>query len=230
MPDRERWDRAWLAGLAAAAAFVGASVPRDLFPLVLLAIGLGVLVWVLWPDRRARRERGLAQTLGTPGSGAPFEVHAIISDVDGVLTDGTIHRLSDGSAMRSFHTHDGMGHKRLVAAGVKVAWLSGTTERESIVGRARMVRLDESLVDTGEGDKDPRFERLCRRLGVDPDRVVYLGDDVNDLPAMERAGLAACPADAHPDVRARATIVLTTPGGRGALRELADAILSPERG
>ena len=225
---RDRWhdSKVLLVALVALAAFAGASVPPELFVLVLLAIGLVALVWVMWPDRRDA-ERALERALGVLGSGEAFEVHAIVSDVDGVLTDGRIHRLSDGSAMRSFHVRDGIAHKQLVRAGVKVAWLSATTERESILGRARMVGLDESLVDTGEGEKGARFDALCRRLGVDPDRVIFLGDDINDLPAMERAGLAVCPADAHPAVRGVASIVLRTPGGAGALRELADAILSP---
>lgn len=155
-----------------------------------------------------------------------MDVRAVVTDVDGCLTDGKIHRLSNGAAMRSFHSHDGMGHKRLVAAGIKVAWLSATSERESILGRAQMVGLDPELVDTGEGEKGARFERLCEAMGVEPGQTIFIGDDVNDLPAMRKAGLSACPADARPEVRAEATIVLTAHGGEGAFRELADMVLA----
>lgn len=224
VPERFRNSLFPLTLLVVLGAFAGASVPPELFVVVLLGVGVVTCVWIYWPERHDA-EVALLSTLGVPGSGEGFEVQAVISDVDGVLTDGRIGRLSDGSALRQFHVHDGIGHKALVRAGVKVAWLSATVERESILGRARMVGLEESLVDTGEGDKGPRFEALCRKLGVEPARVVYLGDDVNDLPAMERAGLSVCPADAHPTVLAAAAVVLGAPGGRGAFRELADAIL-----
>lgn len=159
-----------------------------------------------------------------------MDVRAVVCDVDGCLTDGRIHRISDGTAMRSFHTHDGMGHKRLAAAGIMLAWLSATTERESIIGRARMLGLPESLVDTGEGEKGPRFQRLCAAMGVEPAQTIYLGDDVNDLPAMRLAGCSACPADARPEVRSRATLVLRARGGHGAFRELAEMILAARGG
>ncbi|MDX2115318.1 MAG: HAD hydrolase family protein, partial [Planctomycetota bacterium] len=81
-------------------------------------------------------------------------------------------------------------------------------------------------VDAGPGPKGPRFTELCERMGVPPAEVVYLGDDVNDLPAMALAGLSACPADARPEVRARVDLVLDAPGGRGAFRELADVVLA----
>ena len=153
-------------------------------------------------------------------------VRAVITDVDGCLTDGKIHRISDGATMRSFHTHDGIGHKLLVQAGIKVAWLSATSERESILGRAQMVGLDPTLVDTGEGEKGARFEALCAAMGVSPGEAVFMGDDVNDLPAMRKAGLAVCPANARPEVRAAASIVLQARGGEGAFRELAEMVLA----
>ncbi|HVZ93030.1 MAG TPA: HAD family hydrolase [Phycisphaerales bacterium] len=150
-------------------------------------------------------------------------VRAIVTDVDGVLTDGGIHFTGWIRGGRVFNTKDGLGHHLLAAKGIKVGWLSATSEAESISGRAQMLGVE--FVDAAKGDKGPRFDALCQRMGVLPAEVVYLGDDVNDLPAIERAGLSACPADAHPALRARVDLVLETPGGHGCLRELAATLL-----
>ncbi len=150
-------------------------------------------------------------------------VHAIISDVDGTLTDGSLYTTSDGQVMRRFTTIDGMGHNILHNAGVKIAWLSATSEGGSVARRAEMLRVQH--VDTGSGDKGPRFEKLCADMGVEAVHTLYIGDDINDLVAMELAARCFCPSDAHPTVRARADVVLDAPGGHGAFRQLADAVM-----
>ena len=156
-------------------------------------------------------------------------LRAVVSDVDGVLTDGTvIHAPSAADPLgflkgRAFHVHDGMGVQLLLAAGLKVGWMSSSQDDGVIRARAQGLRV--CAVDVGEGDKGVRFERLCAEMGVAPGETAYIGDDVNDLPAFERAGFTACPYDARPQVRSVAHMVLTTPGGRGAFRELADAVL-----
>ncbi len=152
------------------------------------------------------------------------DIRAIISDVDGVLTDGGIHFAGSIKGGRVFSTKDGLGHHMLFERGVKVGWLSATSEAESIMGRARMLGVE--CVDAGKGEKGARFTALCARLGIEPASVVYLGDDVNDLPAMALAGLSACPADAHAEVRNRVDLVLESGGGEGCFRELADAVLA----
>jgi 3-deoxy-D-manno-octulosonate 8-phosphate phosphatase (KDO 8-P phosphatase) len=154
----------------------------------------------------------------------PLRVRAVICDVDGTLTDGGIGFDDGAHAFRTFNTHDGLGTRHLIEAGIKVAWLSATSSGTSIERRA--VMLGVHAVDAGAGPKGRRLIALCKRLGVAPRNAVYLGDDVNDLPAMKAAGASACPADARPEVRAFVDLVLDTPGGRGALRELADIILA----
>lgn len=155
------------------------------------------------------------------------ELEAVITDVDGVLTDARIGVTSDGADIRFFHMRDGMGGRLLQAAGVQIAWLSAGRDTGAIRRRADM--LDVVAVDVGHGDKGPRFEALCQGLGVAPKGAAYLGDDVNDLPAMERAGLSACPHDAVREVREAADIVLATPGGHGAFREFAELVLAARR-
>lgn len=150
-------------------------------------------------------------------------VRAVVSDVDGVLTDGTVGLLPDGQKFRSFHVHDGMGVQLLKAAGVKVAWMSSSFDDGVI--RARASALGVHAVDVGGGDKGDRLRTLCAQLGMTPADILYLGDDVNDLPAFALAGLTACPADARAEIRERAAMLLRTPGGRGAFREAADMLL-----
>jgi 3-deoxy-D-manno-octulosonate 8-phosphate phosphatase (KDO 8-P phosphatase) len=118
---------------------------------------------------------------------------------------------------------DGMGTKLLQKAGVPVAWLSASIDDGVIRRRAEMLGVEH--VDVAVGPKEERFRNLCRKLEADPEAVVYIGDDVNDLPPMRLAGFTACPADARPEVRESVDLVLTAPGGRGAFRELADLIL-----
>lgn len=153
-----------------------------------------------------------------------LEVRAVVSDVDGVLTDGTVLLSASGHKARAFHVHDGMGAKLLLHAGVRVGWISASFDDGVIRARAESLGID--AVDVGSGDKGERFQRICRRLEVAPSRVVYIGDDVNDLPAMALAAYTACPRDARPEVRAVARLILNAPGGRGAFRELADHVLA----
>lgn len=151
-------------------------------------------------------------------------IRAIVSDVDGTMTDGGV-TLGDGPvSWRTFNTHDGYGHDLLHAAGVKIGWLSSTGSGESIFARAKQLKVE--FVDVGRGDKGERFTRLCAAMGVSPKEVLYLGDDLNDLPAMKLAGVTACPADAVEAVRGQVDVVLGKGGGRGAFREAADLVLA----
>ena len=120
-------------------------------------------------------------------------IDAVVSDVDGTLTDGCLTADSDGTIGRRFHTRDGMGHNILHAAGVKIAWLSATSEGKSVAARARMIRVQH--VDTGSGNKGPRLEKLCEAMGVSLAQTAYIGDDISDLPAMALAALSFCPSD-----------------------------------
>ncbi|MCB9848596.1 MAG: HAD family hydrolase [Phycisphaeraceae bacterium] len=155
-------------------------------------------------------------------------IQAVVSDVDGVLTDGRIGLSSDGATIRSFNMKDGMGTGLLREAGVKVGWCSAGVDDGVI--RRRGEHLNVDAIDVGHGDKGERFAAICASLGVAPDRVVYIGDDINDLPAMAMAGLSACPADAVESVRTRVDLVLSMRGGMGCFRELVELILASRGG
>jgi 3-deoxy-D-manno-octulosonate 8-phosphate phosphatase (KDO 8-P phosphatase) len=152
-------------------------------------------------------------------------VRCVALDVDGVLTDGRIYVSDDGQNMRAFDVKDGTGIIYLQRAGIPVAVLSGES-REAVRHRAR--RLDIRTVLLGFKDKLAGFRELLKAEGVEPRQVCYVGDDLPDVPPMRSAGLAVAVADAHPLVREAAHWVTRQPGGRGAVREIAERILQAQ--
>ncbi len=167
--------------------------------------------------------RGLRLRLTRRELAGEGRIDAVITDVDGVLTEGFLALASDGAETRAFHMHDGMGVRMLMKAGVKVGWISASLDTGPV--RRRAERLGVPHIDIAEGDKGERFLRMCSEMGVEPAATLYIGDDVNDLPAMRFAGFTCCPADARPEVRGFVGLVLESPGGRGAFREAADMVL-----
>ena len=149
-------------------------------------------------------------------------IKAIVFDVDGVLTDGGLWYGPTGEAMKRFDVKD--GHAMVLArlTGLPIAIL---TARSSTIVEVRAQELKLAKVYQGRREKGPAFEELCAELGVAPSEVAYMGDDVNDLPPLNRAGLSACPADAVPEVREAVHFVSTRTGGHGAARELIELIL-----
>ncbi|MCK6545586.1 HAD hydrolase family protein [Myxococcota bacterium] len=149
-------------------------------------------------------------------------VQALVLDVDGVLTDGRLTYLPGGGESKTFHVRDGLGIQLLLASGVKVALISGR-ESEVVVRRAR--ELGIMHLSLGIADKVEAFEELLADFGITDEDVAYAGDDLPDLPLLRRVGLAFAVADAAPEVRASAHIVLRAGGGQGAVREACERIL-----
>ena len=154
----------------------------------------------------------------TPLSG----IEMLVLDVDGVLTDGRLYFGARGETLKVFHARDGHGLKLLQASGVEVAVISG---RRSAAVTARMRELKVKSVMQGCADKVAALFSLTRRLGIAPLACACMGDDTPDLPMMSAVGFAAAPADAHPLALSAAHWVSRAPGGHGAVRELADALL-----
>lgn len=152
-------------------------------------------------------------------------IRLLITDVDGVLTDGGIFYDETGECMKRFHVRDGLGIRMLEESGVRVAVLSG---RDSATLRKRIADLGISMHSLGAKDKSAECEALMRQAGVGKNQTVCIGDDTIDLPAFGACGLSYAVADAPTYVKARADAVLTHAGGQGALRELADAILAAQ--
>ena len=149
-------------------------------------------------------------------------VRLLVLDVDGVLTDGRLYYGARGETLKVFHVRDGLGLKRLAAAGVTVAVISG---RESGMTGRRCRELGIPHLFQGVEDKLPVFLRLRKRLGLAAHACACVGDDVPDVPLMREVGLAFAVADAHPQALGAAHVVTRLPGGNGAVREVCDYLL-----
>ncbi len=149
-------------------------------------------------------------------------VRLMVFDVDGVLTDGSVILDDRGVETRRFHIRDGLAFKLARGQGMELAILSARTSRA--VTR-RMKNLKVEHVIQGARDKRASLTALLAKLGVAGEQTAYLGDDLQDLPAMRCCGYPMAVADAAAEVRAAAAYVTSTPGGRGAAREAVEHVL-----
>ena len=146
----------------------------------------------------------------------------IISDVDGVMTDGRIIYDSDGHETKQFHVRDGLGIKLWMRSGFHFAIL---TARQSEMVTRRADELGIEHVVQGAKDKLSSAELLLETLGCTAEQTCYLGDDLPDLSVMRRVALAVTPADGAADVRDASQWILRNNGGEGAVRELCERLL-----
>jgi len=145
-----------------------------------------------------------------------------IFDVDGVLTDGRLYFLPDGSEFKTFNTLDGQGIKMLIASGVRTAIISG---RSTPVVEKRANNLGIQHLYQGREDKLVVLDELLGELGLNYAQVAYLGDDLPDLPVIRRVGLGIAVANAAGFVRQHAHGVTEARGGEGAAREFCELIM-----
>ncbi len=153
------------------------------------------------------------------------KIRLVIFDVDGVLTDGRLVFDESGREYKAFHARDGHGIKMLRNSGVDIAVISG---RRSESVRQRMQGLGIEHIFQGQEDKVVSFNELCRKLQVHPKHVAHVGDDLPDLPIMQRAGMGIAVADAHFVVRNHADWCTSLSGGQGAVREVCDLIMQAQ--
>jgi 3-deoxy-D-manno-octulosonate 8-phosphate phosphatase (KDO 8-P phosphatase) len=149
-------------------------------------------------------------------------VRLMIFDVDGVLTDGSLHYGPGGEALKTFNVLDGHGIKLLQRAGIDTAIVSA---RESTIVTRRAADLGIRHVFQGAHDKRTAFAELLNTTERQHAECGYIGDDVIDLPILLQVGFAASVPNAHPEVRTRVHYVTKAGGGRGAVRELCDFLL-----
>ena len=149
-------------------------------------------------------------------------VRLMVFDVDGILTDGSLHFGPEGEVIKTFNVLDGHGIKLLQQSGVATAIISA---RQSPIVARRAADLGIQHVHQGIHDKRSAFEQLLAHTNLAPDACGFVGDDVIDLPVLLRAGFAASVANGHPEVRSRVHYVTHASGGRGAAREICDFIL-----
>lgn len=152
-------------------------------------------------------------------------IKLLLMDCDGVLTDGRITLLPDGDEQKSFHTRDGHGLVLLHRAGLRSGIISGRTS-SAVERRAHDLKI--SFVRQGTWDKVVQFEEILSAAGTDEAETAFVGDDVTDIPLMQRVGFAVAVADAGAETRAIAHYVTQLPGGFGAVREVAEVILKAQ--
>lgn len=219
------------------AAYAGLPQPmmeqaEKLEQLRLLAAGLRIRAFEVEPtgpgvDTPECLERVRALMAGHAPAPRPTlaDVRLVITDVDGVLTDGGIYYDASGECLKRFHVRDGLGIRLLEENGIRVAVLSG---RDSATLRKRVADLGVSLFQFGVKDKAAACRELMADACVTPRQTACIGDDSIDLPAFGACGLSFAVADAPDYVQRRASAVLSTRGGAGAFRELADAVLKAQ--
>lgn len=153
------------------------------------------------------------------------KIRVVMTDVDGVLTDGRLYYGPDQTQV-AFHIQDGRAVRLLQEAGIIVVWITGRGGPEV---RRRAHDLDIELFFEKVAEKHLIVLELLQRLELEAEHACFIGDDTQDLGAMAACGTGVAVADAHPDVRAAADHILAATGGSGALREVADLILAVTR-
>ena len=149
-------------------------------------------------------------------------IKLLLFDVDGVLTDGSIIVNGDGSESKQFNIRDGAAIVWAQRTGLLVGLLSARLAQATSV---RATQLGISIVVQGAGDKLAGYQQILADQGLTDEQVGYMGDDLQDLPVLRRAGFSAAPADAAPEVRAAVHWVSASGGGRGAARECIEHVL-----
>ena len=152
-------------------------------------------------------------------------IKLVAFDIDGVMTDGGLHYTDDGHELKTFNVQDGLGVVLLRRSGIRVAIITGRT---SNVVSCRAKDLGVEHVFHGVGDKGAVSGQLLEQLGLQWSELAFMGDDLNDLPAMTRCGLAIAPANARQIVKERAHMVTEAGGGKGAVREAIEFILAAQ--
>ncbi len=149
-------------------------------------------------------------------------IKLVITDVDGVLTDGGLYYTSEGLIMKKFNVKDGMGVRLLRQQGIKSAII--TTDTSELI-RIRAERLKIDYVFLGIWDKENKMMDICKAENILPENVAFIGDDVNDMGIIALAGFTACPIDAIDEIKNSVDLILSKKGGEGVFREFSDLII-----
>ena len=152
-------------------------------------------------------------------------IELILSDVDGVLTDGGLFYDQQGSELKKFHVRDGLGIKLWQRAGYRFGLV---TARTSNIVRMRANELGLDLVRQGHENKLPIVEEIIGELGYSAEQLCFIGDDLTDLACLQFAGVGATVSDGATELKDEADLVTSQPGGRGAVRELIEVLLKSQ--
>ena len=155
------------------------------------------------------------------------DIKAFAFDVDGVFTDGLVLAMPDGDLLRQFNSKDCYAVRTAVNNGYPCAFITGGVS-QSILHRARSLGVGDEHLYMLSKEKRVDFLHFCKRVGLEPAQVAFVGDDIPDIPAIEAAGLGVCPADAVAEVRSAADLVSQFNGGRGCVRDLVERVLKAQ--
>ena len=149
-------------------------------------------------------------------------IKAFVFDIDGVLTDGRVILLPSGEQMRYMHSKDGYALQLAVKKGYHVAVISGSNSEQV---KERLQGLGITDVYLKSSHKDEAMTDFMYSYGLEPENIMYMGDDIPDLAALHMIGLPACPADAAPEVKEVVGLIAKAKGGEGCVREIIEQIM-----
>lgn len=150
------------------------------------------------------------------------KITTFVFDVDGVLTNGKILVTTEGEMYREMNTRDGFALKYALLKGFNICIISGGTNQGV---KKRLENLGVNKVYLGIHEKDIALDDFINTYNINPEEVLYMGDDVPDMPVMEKVGVATCPQDAVPDVKRIADYVSHKNGGDGCVREIVEQVM-----
>jgi 3-deoxy-D-manno-octulosonate 8-phosphate phosphatase (KDO 8-P phosphatase) len=150
------------------------------------------------------------------------QIDTFIFDVDGVLTDGTVHISPTGEMLRQMHIRDGFAMKAALESGYNVCIISGGSN-EGV--RIRLRNLGITDIHLGVPDKVETFKDYCQDYSIDAKKVLYMGDDIPDFHVMQLVGLASCPQDASPEIKSISGYISHKNGGKGAVRDVIEQVM-----
>ena len=145
----------------------------------------------------------------------------LITDIDGVLTDGSLHYTKEGETIKSFNVLDGLGIKALHSLGIRLAVISGR-DSEALITRLKELEIED--IFTGKHKKTEVYEILKQKYSLKDEECGFIGDDVVDIPVMKKVGFPVAVRNAVREVKKVALYVTVKEGGKGAFREVVDLI------
>ncbi|MDB5206959.1 MAG: family hydrolase [Flavisolibacter sp.] len=149
-------------------------------------------------------------------------ITTFVFDIDGVLTDGTVLLLENGLQARQMNVKDGLALQMAIKAGYRVMIISGGTS-EPVINRLQYLGIEE--IHLGLKDKLKFFEGIRTQYGLSWSEVLYMGDDLPDIPVLEKAGLSSCPEDAVQEVKNISKYISHLQGGKGCVRDVIEKVL-----
>ena len=152
-----------------------------------------------------------------------LKIKLVLSDVDGVLTDGGMYYSKNGEELKKFNTRDGMAIELLRKNHIKSGFI---TKENSKIVKQRAQKIKPDLILNGIQQKELELPKICKKFSVSKNQIAYIGDDLNDLEITKLVGFSVCPKDAVDEIKKNSDYTCTSIGGSGVLREVTDLIIS----